>query len=1116
MDEKLRKTSFSALGISKQWTYLFAASMLTLAPLSATAGESNNLNGSKALAVQQDKKTVSGTVVDTKGEPVIGATVKEVGTQNATITDVNGAFKLSVKPGARLSVSSLGFKEETVNATGSSIAVTLHDDAADLEQVVVVGYGTAKRKDVSGAITSVKFDDGKITNLPNPNALTALSSQVAGLHYNPTNSASGDNSGTMTLRGKNVIPVNPTAAKQSNNAPLLIVDGVISYGGISEINTNDIATIDVLKDASAAAIYGSRAANGVIIITTKRGESAKPTVRFNTSWSFSNWSRSPKMVKDNVKFLRNRFYARQQAGSFNIGADDVWKDSYADLTYDANGNLQNTMISNLLTTDELRAYERGVFTDWIDEITRTGVGQNYDVSVAGGAKSVKYYVSGDYSRRQGVQIGDDYEKYNILSKIDINVTDWLKIGLKGNYYGWRGWGTTALLGNAEWMSPYSFKWRQDYGDENSPAIVRRLGQDIVGSYNSHPDGNTVSPLWGSGTGDSYLYTTNNRNGNNINGVFTAQIDFPFLKGLSYRFTLNGQRNSSYYDIFNQPNIFIDTRSDDPNNASKYNAKAEGYSTSSVSAYWNADNILTYSTDIDKHHVDGMVGYTRESYDNNYLRGDYVGFNGSTSLGSFGASSATTQTIRRERTRTQAVAYLGRVNYNFDSKYYFTFNYRRDGFSAFGENNKFGNFYGVSGAWVFSKENFIKNNLPWLDYGKLRLSWGQNGSRSVDAYATLSTIGTWYTWLNNQSTLTYRPTSLGNKDLKWATITKYNLGLDFSVLNSRLDGTIDLYSGRTTDMLMSRSVPYPSGYNSAYANIGKVSNKGIEVTLHSVNINGDGKDNVRWESNLVFDLNRNKVMRLYGKDYKGNEADDVANFHTYGPQSAYALMVGRPITAVYDLKKLGIFQSQEEIDKYVDKDGNKIQPDAQPGDVKFEDWNHDGKITTEDRHCIGDMDPLFTMNFGNTISYKNFSLYFSFRWMPSSDSHFLGYDPFAFGPIGNSGNQLDRVNPWRVDNKNNDYPRQGWSNTLDYLWWNGRGFLKLKDLVFSYNFDRNLIAPLGLTGLRAYVSGTDLFTITGWSGLDPETGGTIAAGAASTKYASNGSYRTITFGLNVTF
>ena len=1104
MDEKLKKYSFGALNFPRQWGYLFAASLLITAPTIAFANE-GQLNESKVAAMQQAKKSITGTVVDAKGDPIIGASVIEKGAKNnGTITDINGGFKLTVNAGAQLVVSYIGYQTQTVNVTGSSVQVTLKEDAESLEEVVVVGYGTAKRKDVSGAITSVKFDDGKITNLPNPNALAALSSQVAGLHYAPTSSASGDNSGTMTLRGKNVIPASPSASNQGNNAPLLIVDGVISYGGINEINTNDIATIDVLKDASAAAIYGSRAANGVIIITTKKGQTAKPTVRFNTSWSLSDWSRKPKMVDNKERFLMNRFYAKKAAGDNRIPDDQEWSMDF----FNANKEVF------FVTTQEMQAYEAGQWVDWIDEVTRTGVGQQYDVSVAGGNKGVKYYLSGDYSRREGVQIGDDYEKYNILSKIDIDVTDWLKVGLKANYLGWRQWGVTATLGNAEWYSPFSWKTVQSDDPKYSSWP------------NSHPDGNTLSPLWGSGVSggvaDSNLYGVNDKNGNNINGVLTAQVDFPFLQGLSYRFTLNAQRNSSYQDTFNRPEMWVDTRNtnqmDDP---TQFNNKVEGISTASVSSYWNADNILTYGTDIAKHHVDGMLGYTRESYDNNYRYMSFKDFTGSTSLGYYGAASANTKDLRRQRTRTQSAAYLARLNYNFDSKYYFTFNYRRDGFSAFAEGNKWGNFYGVSGAWVFSKEKFIEDLLPWLDYGKLRLSWGQNGSRSVNAYATNSNVSTLYTWLNNQSTLGYYASSLGNKGLTWATITKYNLGLDFSVLNNRLDGTIDIYSGRTTDMLMQRSVPYPSGFNTASANIGKVSNKGIEVTLHSVNINGDGKNSVRWESNVTFDLNRNKIMSLYGKNWKGEEADDVANFHTYGPQSYYALMVGRSITAAYDVKKLGIFQSQAEIDNYTWTNPEtgavqKIQPDAKPGDVKFQDWNNDGKISADDRHCVGDQDPLFTMNFGNTISYKNFSLYFSFRWMPGSDTHFLGYDPMAWGPTGGSGNQLDRVSPWREDNKNNDYPRYGWSNTLDYLWWNSRGFLKLKDLVFSYNFDRDLIAPLGLTSLRAYVSGTDLFTITNWSGLDPETGGTIAAGAASTKYASNGSYRTITFGLNVTF
>ena len=398
MDEKLKKYSFGALNFPRQWGYLFAASLLITAPTIAFANE-GQLNESKVAAMQQAKKSITGTVVDAKGDPIIGASVIEKGAKNnGTITDINGGFKLTVNAGAQLVVSYIGYQTQTVNVTGSSVQVTLKEDAESLEAAVVVGYGTAKRKDVSGAITSVKFDDGKITNLPNPNALAALSSQVAGLHYAPTSSASGDNSGTMTLRGKNVIPASPSASNQGNNAPLLIVDGVISYGGINEINTNDIATIDVLKDASAAASYGSRAANGVIIITTKKGQTAKPTVRFNTSWSCSDWSRKPKMVDNKERFLMNRFYAKKAAGDNRIPDDQEWSMDF----FNANKEVF------FVTTQEMQAYEAGQWVDWIDEVTRTGVGQQYDVSVAGGNKGVKYYLSGDYSRREGVQIGALY------------------------------------------------------------------------------------------------------------------------------------------------------------------------------------------------------------------------------------------------------------------------------------------------------------------------------------------------------------------------------------------------------------------------------------------------------------------------------------------------------------------------------------------------------------------------------------------------------------------------------------------------------------------------------------------------------------------------------------
>ncbi|WP_233247005.1 TonB-dependent receptor [Prevotella sp. oral taxon 376] len=1101
MDEKLKNRSFG-LPERRQWKNLFAASLFLLAPICMSAVESNA--NEKTVAIQQQaKKTVTGTVLDETGQPVMGATVVEKGNpSNGTITDVDGMFTLQINQGSKISVSYVGYKSQDVAVGSGKVSVSLVEDTEGLEEVVVVGYGTAKRKDVSGAISSVRFANSTIANLPNPNAMTALSSQVAGISYRPTNSAAGDNMSTMNIRGMNSIPNSKVLKDQGVNQPLLVVDGVIFSGSINEINTSDIETIDVLKDASSAAIYGSRAANGVIIITTKRGVSEKPAVRFSTQWSFSDWANAPKMVNDKVKLLRNRFNLAKATGNLAV----------ANLDFDPSNK---TILSTLLTATEQEAWNDGTWTNWIDEMTRTGLGQKYDINVSGGSKYVHYYLSADYTRTKGVRRGDDYEKFNILSKIDVTLNAWLRMGLKANYLSARQWGVPASMNLATWTSPLSYV-RLHRTDANGNVI-----HDQYDSwYNHDPSGagnSYVSPYWGTDVSHSFLWTDLQRDNQNVNGVFYTQIDFPFLPGLSYRFNLNARRNYSGYDWFGRPEYFVDTNSTSAmDNPSQYNNKAQGHDETSRSYTWNVDNILSYYQDFGKHHVDATLGYTREAYNNDGLEIDYSDFSGSTSLGFYGADGANTRTVKRTRSRWQSIAYLARLNYNYASTYYLTFNFRRDGYSAFGQNNKWGNFYGVSGAWVLSNESFVKNNVSWLDHLKLRLSWGQNGSRSVSAYQTIAGVGTRYTWLGNESHLTYYPTSIGNPDLQWATITKYNLGIDFSVLKNRLSGTIDLYTGRTTNMLLPRSVPYPSGFSTAWTNLGKVSNKGVEITLNSVNINGDGNDHFRWESQVVFNLARNKVMTLYGKNYAGKEnSKDIANYTAYGPESYYALVKGSPISAAYDYKMLGVFQSQEEIDNYVDDKGNKIQPSAKPGDLKFEDTNHDGKITVDDQHVIGDSDPLFTLNFGNTVSYKNFSLYFNFRWMPSSDTHFLGLNPNAYA-IGASGAQLDDVNPWTETNHSNVYPRYAYENNLHYLYWQGRGFLKLKDLVFSYNFDKKLISKIGMQGLRVYIAGTDLFTITKWRGLDPEDGGTIAAGVSSGRYGSIGTYRTITFGLNFTF
>ena len=1070
-----------------------------------------------AIGVQAfAQSSVTGKVTDQSGEPLVGVNVLVKGTTNGTMTDLDGNYSISnLRQGAVLVFSSIGFASQEI-AVGSqkTINVQLKDDSAFLDEVVVVGYGTARKKDVSGAIASVNFgNDKNIASLPNPNALAGLSSKVAGLSYAPTTSAAGDNTSTMTIRGKNSIPTggSMSASAQSVNQPLLVIDGVLSYGSINSINTADIESIDVLKDASAAAIYGSRAANGVIIITTKKGTSSAPVVNFNGSISISDWTRMPKMVSDKETFLKNRFYTKQ-------GQEDAY---YMAKTWESYPSLDAAANDNLLGPRELEAWNDGKWVNWIEEISRKGVGQKYDMSISGRSDRVNYYVSGDYTRQQGIRKGDDYEKAGAMGKIDFNVTDWLTVGVKANFLSSNSWGQSANIRYAMWYTPLSYVYARQEGFESW--------------YNSFPDNNTASPFIGTGKNDSYAYTDRQSKSMNINGVAYAQINVPFIPGLSYRVTFQGQRNSGYTDVYNKPEMSVNTEDiTQMQNPGQFSGNVTGSISASNYGAWNIDQILTYGRDFGQHHIDLTAGYTREATNSNSLGTEFTGYPTPTLLGVYNIEAANSVTnTYRNRVRTQSVGYLGRINYNWANKYYLTANFRRDGYSAFAAGHKWGNFYGASAAWVLSNEDFIKN-AGFFDFLKLRLSWGQNGSRNVAAGATQATVGkstgnsgaNTMTWLGDVSTLGMALNNLPNRNLTWATVEKANLGIDFAFMENRINGSIDAYTGRTRDMLVARSAPYISGFTEVNDNVGLVTNKGVEIVLNTVNINGNGADSFRWESNFVFDANRNKLVSLFGPDYEGNEADDVANAVSYGREANYALLVGKPLGAAYDVKLLGIFKDEAEINAYTwtnPKTGEvvKIQDGAKPGDLKFEDVSGpdgvpDGKITADDRQYIGSPDPLFTLNFANTLAWKNFSLYFNFRWAQGDKTHFIWLDPYAFNPNMGGGAQLARVKPWTKDNPSDTFARYGYTNTLEYQYWNSRTFLKLKDLVFSYTVPASILKRSGINNLRCYVAATDLFTLTNWSGIDPETGGTIAAGAASSRFGSNGAYKTVTFGVNLTF
>ena len=1044
--------------------------------------------------------SVSGKVVDGQGLEIPGVNIAVKGHAVGTMTGADGTFVLPDVPGgsdAVLVFSFIGFKTEEVKVGNQTVInVTLHEDTEQLDEVVVIGYGTARKRDISGAISNMRMTE-ELAALPNPTVLSALSSKVAGIKYSPTSSANGDNSSTMNIRGKNAIPQGRSSSDESVNQPLLIVDGVISFGSINEISTNDIQSIDVLKDASAAAIYGSRAANGVIIVTTKSGVSEKPVINVNSSWNFSGWSRMPKMVDDEEKFMRNRFYARQAGGS--IPADAVWSSDYDR--------------AQLLSSVELDAYNEGIWTDWLDEISRTGFGQKYDMSLSGRSKIASYYFSGDYTRQKGILKGDDFEKYDFMSKVDVQAKDWLKMGLKASYSGSRQWGRTAKINSATWMTPYSFTHARQPGYEDWP--------------NSKPDGNQTNPFWGSGSDDSYYWTDGENHYYNIAGVFYTQVDFPFIPGLSYKITLNARRNTSEVDSFNNPEFYVDTdNTSEMDNPSQFAGEVTGYSYMSHTSIWNVDNIFTYTRDFNDHHVDGMVGYTREAYNSEQLRSDYTGFDVPTILGAYGQEMANTQNIRRLRTSTQAIGIMARAGYNYKNTYYANFTFRRDGFSAFGANNKWGNFFGASAAWVLSSESFLKDATEdWLDYLKLRLSWGQNGSRQVSAYATIAGVDRTYTWFGDTasgSALGLVVGDLPNRNLSWATVEKYNLGIDFNMFSGRLGGSLDLYTGRTTDMLMDRSVPYVTGFTSAKDNLGEVTNKGIEFTINGTIL--DNYNGWTWDASLNIYSNKNEITELAS----GAEKDE-ANWW----------FVGHPIDVIYDYEKLGLWNADDPDAQYL----QILEPGGNLGMIKVKytgERNPDGSPTraigAEDRQKL-DTNPKFQGGFSTRVAYKGFDLNiigaFKYGGILISTLHSSsGYLNMLSGRRGN----VD-VDYWTEENTDAKYPKPGgimssdnpkYGSTLGYF---DASYWKIRTITLGYTFDnqkQKWLRDLGVDNLRAYFTVQNPFVICSpfhkETGLDPETNSyanenvAVASGPSRllTVGTNSPSTRNYLFGISLTF
>ncbi|MDD4191449.1 MAG: SusC/RagA family TonB-linked outer membrane protein [Mangrovibacterium sp.] len=980
---------------------------------------------------------VGGTVTGDTGEPLPGVTVVIKGTTTGTITDAEGNFSIPVQRGDVLFFTFVGMQKQEVLFDGQlAIKVTMQEEKLALDEVIVIGYGTTKRKDFTGSASTVKMEDSPIALLPNTNALQALKGNVTGLDIGATNSAGGEPS--MLIRGQNSI--------SGDNNPLIILDGVIYLGNINDINPNDIASIDVLKDAVTAAVYGTRSANGVIAINTKRGSSAKPVISLNISSGIQSWPNRPEVMKGEqwIEVVN----ARNQ---YTEGSVDWMK------------------------SGELANYEAGKEINWMDEVTRIGTVQDYQLSVSGAGKGMNYYMSTSYNKTKGVVIGDDFDRISVLGKISTDITDWLKIGVDGSFTRRDYSGFVASVASPQTMSPYGVMYRDEDGNLEKYPYTQ----------------SSVNPLWGvdDGTADN----TDIRHNYRLNAY--ASVDIPWIKGLNFRlnYQLNSDQNQSgsfYHEAYYvSEGEGIERYS--PSTVQALLAKANGnLNTNSACSYvW--DNILSYKNSFGKHNLEGTLVATRDHYRYRitYITGSDFAANGNTALGIWGLHKATTQKVDLYVNNKDInnntiggvekanIGYLGRINYNYDGKYYFTGSYRRDGASVFGINNKWGNFGAFGLAWRMTGEEFMKP-IEALNDLKIKVSWGQNGNQGAGPYTTLSTVSNGsssdirYQFSDAEGKIYYglNQTSLGNYDLGWESTSSWNFGFESVWLENRLFVDFDAYLAKTTDEIIKRSLPDMIGQPEILTSLGQVNNRGLELAVKTVNIR---QRDLNWTSSVTFWLNRNKLVTIDGRDSDGDgkEDDDITN----------KWFIGKSLGALYGYKQDGIVQDSDT--EYKEANG------VASGTPKYVNLDATPAITSADRTILGYEKENFRLNLSNSVTYKNFELYAMVSGIFGGNGYYMNGNAVAYmtSGTGRFNDNMPYKPYWTADRPSNVYPSAIFSGDGRYLALQSRGFVRVQDITLSYVFNQPWTKELNIKSLKLFFSAKNIATFTNWDGGDPETG-----------------------------
>ena len=970
--------------------------------------------------------SVKGTVVDQNGQPIIGMTVMEQGTQNGTTTDIDGNYQITLSSGgAVLEFTALGYSTvvEQVN-NRAVIDVESAEEAMVLDAVVAIGYGSVRKKDLTTAVSTVSTEDMKLR--PVTEASGFIQGKVAGVTVQQTSGLPGSGM-TGRVRGASSIA--------SSNDPLYVVDGVpVGTGNyaIAYLSPQDIETMQILKDASSAAIYGSRAANGVVLITTKQGKKSRgPQVSLNASVGLANVAKTYDVL--NVAEYKELM---DELGMVNL--PDGLKDE----------------------------------TDWFEETYKTGINQNYQLSVSNATDNMRYYISGGYSDEQGILPVAFNKRFNVKASFDSDLYDWLNVGANVAYSHYKNNGIISGTGSNRAGVVLSVINTPTYAKPWSETNPNWYWTEFYGANLTTPSEN--------------LARTENNYSQTDRLLLTGYAQINFTKNFKFKSTVSMDRRWVHSYSFLDP---IKT---------SYGRTQHGEASSSRSDDMRMvyDNIFTYNNSWNaKHNFEAMAGTSATTSRWENLSGSRSHFSPDYNNAIFGINGGNKGGLRGQSqgfAKWAIMSYLARVSYNFDSKYYVTVNFRADGSSKLAPGNRWGYFPSASVAWRISGEDFMKD-VTWINDLKIRAGWGQQGNQSGLAdYAWVQQYNTnYYDWTKTEFA-DATPTlggkrNIGNKDLTWETTTQTNIGIDWSMFNSRLIVTLDGYYKYTKDLLM--NVPLPSPYPSIYRNEGEMSNWGLELAINSVNIE---KNDWRWTTDFNISMNRNKLEKL-------NLQQVYYYTQTSEALSEYVVRMtpGQPLSQFWGYTAKGV--------------------DPETGMIIYEDYNGDGKVNVADKHYIGDANPLFTAGLTNTISWKGLNLSFLLTSSVGNDI----YNASKIEMIGmyTGGNQIkDVVRRWRIPGQITDIPKAGELDNLraSTRWIEDGSYLKVKNITLSYDITHPALKKANINRIQPYITLDNMITFTNYTGYDPEMSQYTSATSMGIDWGTYPCVKTVLFGVNVEF